>query len=100
MIISLLGNQKVVITGDFNIDLAKPNNLSDKYMKLLLSNDLIQHVHAPSRLTYKSSTIIDHVVSNLKDIRTIVSHYQISDHQIVFALWGEGTKNKLEKLAQ
>ena len=61
---------------------------------MLLSNDLIQHVNAFTRVTNLTNTIIDHVVSNINDIKTIVSHFQISDHQIIFTLWGERAKNR------
>ena len=86
--------KKIIITGDFNIDIAKTNNFRDNYIKTLLSNDLIQHVNAFTRVKNLTNTIIDHVISNINDIKTIVSHFPISDHQIIFTLWGEHAKNR------
>ena len=71
---NLVRKSKVVLTGDYNIDLCKVNHNNDvtTYFNCLLSNNLESHILKPTRIQYypnslqiKSATLIDHISSNL-----------------------------------
>ena len=49
---------------------------------------MIQHVRAKTRITAYSASSIDHVISNLKDIETIVTFHEVADHLMTLATWG------------
>ena len=55
------------IVGDFNIDLIKANsrNNASKFLDIIYSNYLIPHITSPTRLTNRSHTLIDNVMSNV-----------------------------------
>ena len=56
----------LVITGDFNIDLLRPEQPQVKqYIDMLESLNLHQHVEQPTRITANSKTLIDHIISNI-----------------------------------
>ena len=58
----------IVVTGDINIDLLRPNKpITSQYQYILSSLNLHQHVHKPTRTTDKTSTLIDHIISNLPE---------------------------------
>ena len=58
----------IVVTGDINIDLLRPNKpITSQYQDRLSSLNLHQHVHKPTRTTDKTSTLIDHIISNLPE---------------------------------
>ena len=58
----------IVVTGDINIDLLRPNKpITSQYQVILSSLNLHQHVHKPTRTTDKTSTLIDHIISNLPE---------------------------------
>ena len=58
----------IVVTGDINIDLLRPNKpITSQYQFILSSLNLHQHVHKPTRTTDKTSTLIDHIISNLPE---------------------------------
>ena len=73
-----------MITGDFNIDLLKPEELMVKqYMDMLESFNLQQLVKLPTRVTSKSKTLIDHIITNMPSRITHTSVLPcptISDH--------------------
>ena len=54
---------------------------------------MFQHVNTYSRLTKDSSTAIDHIISNLNQIKSMVIHESISDHQIIISSFEKGQKN-------
>ena len=58
---------KVMIMGDINIDLASQTNYVSDYNLLLRSNFFFSLVTKPTRVTYYSKTIIDHVLTNDTD---------------------------------
>ena len=58
----------IVVKGDINIDLLRPNKpITSQYQFILSSLNLHQHVHKPTRTTDKTSTLIDHIISNLPE---------------------------------
>ena len=77
------------MAGDINIDLLGPNKpTTSQYQDILSSLNLNQHVHKPTRTTDKTSTLIDHIISNLSER---ISHTDVppcplvSDHDAVYA---------------
>ena len=54
-------NNSIVISGDMNYDLSKPDELIQKrYLSILWSHNLNQHVKKPTR----KSAILDHIITN------------------------------------
>ena len=77
------------ILGDFNIDLLKYSEhlLTEEYLNMLYSNNLLPLITKPTRLTHHTSTLIDHIYpnSNLRVDAGVVL-VDISDHLPVFCL--------------
>ena len=58
----------LILTGDMNVDLGKPNATNAKqYTDTLESFNLHQHVNKPTRITSTSQTLIDHIISNMRN---------------------------------
>ena len=77
---------KVMIMGDINIDLASQTNYVSDYNLLLQSNFFFSLITKPTRVTYSSKTIIDHVLTNDTDsiLTPGILTYSISDHYPIF----------------
>ena len=75
-------NQHFVIGGDININLLKNNPNINSYKIHILSQGAVQLVNLPTRLCYKSNTLIDHIYSNIPEEKTLTNCiiYDISDH--------------------
>ena len=87
-IINACENEKIVIVGDMNIDLSQSNIQTKLYLKTLQELGMHQHVRAYTRLTATTNTIIDHTISNIIKIETMVCHQSLSDHQVVVTCFG------------
>lgn len=74
---------KLIITGDFNIDVSRDNYYSRKLVNELMYIGLIQKVHHFTRSTFKSNTIIDLVFSNFNVRTTVLDIPKITDHNII-----------------
>lgn len=76
--------KKLVLMGDFNIDLLKIDIHTDSssYFDLITSFGLFPTILRPSRITSRSRTLIDNIFSNFSDIHTISGNLtcSISDH--------------------
>ena len=88
-ILSKIDDEKVLIGGDMNIDVLEKNYFRERYLEILLQNNLQQKVQAPTRITASSCTLIDHVVSNLKNIESLSTHHSPADHQLILSVWGK-----------
>ena len=79
----------LMITGDFNIDLLKPEEpMVKQYTDMLDSFNLHQLVKIPTRVTSKSKTLIDHIITNMPNRITYTSVLPcptISDHDAPYA---------------
>ncbi len=79
----------LVITGDLNIDMLKPNApLRKQYTDLLYRLNLTQHVEKATRVTRTSETLIDHIVSNDPKRVTytdVIPCSNVSDHDAPYA---------------
>jgi endonuclease/exonuclease/phosphatase family metal-dependent hydrolase len=79
----------LMITGDFNIDLLKPEQLMvRRYTNMLDSFNLQQLVQIPTHVTPKSKTLIDHIITNMPSRITYTSVLPcptVSDHDAPYA---------------
>jgi hypothetical protein len=69
---------KVVICGDFNIDLLKKNNLSDEFEQVILTYNMKISLKEITRS--KSGSCLDNFVHNVKNSKCKVSELALSDH--------------------
>ena len=79
---------EIHILGDFNIDFSQPHSpLLSKYTEILDFFGLEQLITEPTRITPTSSSLIDHIVTNSRDLvrasGTVVVGF--SDHLITFS---------------
>jgi len=75
-------HKKVIIAGDFNIDVLTKDSKYNKFVNILSIYEMMYLVNFPTRVTEHSKTAIDNFITNLKpeNVRTtgIITH--ISDH--------------------
>ena len=87
---SLNNFHDLILTGDFNIDLLKSNAHIDtnRYLDILLENDLYPTISKPTRISQNSASIIDHInVKNISEFsRSGVLLDSLSDHCPVYYL--------------
>jgi hypothetical protein len=76
----------VLLMGDFNIDLMKPQHHWESTLELF---GLSQLINEPTRITDKSSTLIDHIYTNNVNIvsNAHVSNVHLSDHCPIICSW-------------
>ena len=93
--VTLLYEGPIIITGDFNIDLAKVSPEAERYKDILDSFNLVQHGTQPTR---NSKSLIDHIISS-QDIKPLdhglVFCDEISDHDAPFCIF-KAAKMKYE----
>ena len=60
-------NKDIILLCDFNIDLIKTNtdNNASEFLEIIYSSYLIPHITSPTRLTSRSHTLIDNIMSNI-----------------------------------
>ncbi|CAG5110818.1 Protein of unknown function, partial [Cotesia congregata] len=63
---NIIDRSKLIIVGDFNVDIMKENYYSKKIINRLASLGLKQNIKSPTRATLNSDTIIDSLFSNFK----------------------------------
>ena len=91
-----LPHTDTLLLGDFNIDLNKPHHSWDCTLNLL---GLQQFIKEPTRITYNTSTIIDHIYSNCPDhvSEAKVPNLSISDHFPIKCKWKLKTRVSKKK---
>lgn len=85
---SLLGstnNKKLIICGDFNINILEASRESLEFQNLLLGYNLKTNIREPTRITQSSSTCLDNIISNAKLKNPKVIDLGISDHTLQYA---------------
>lgn len=89
-------NAKVIIVGDFNIDLLTEYTYSNKIKNLISSIGFNQLVNVPTRVTADSSTLIDYLITNDTNIKyTVCDCPKVADHHsILVALNNHNIKNE------
>lgn len=91
----IIDNGRIMIVGDFNIDVSKNNHYTKRLLRNLSELGLKQYVLNPTRITKTSKTTIDLVFSNFSTKTKILLTPKISDHQIVnILLNGENSNIK------
>lgn len=88
-IIALCNKQKkkVILTGDFNINLMENCNKSMEFLEILSLNNLTPLISEPTRITENSSTLIDNIIVSNNLLYLVVKSYvedlYLSDHRAV-----------------
>ena len=77
----------IVVIGDIDVDLLRPNKpITSQHQDILSSLNLHQHVHKPTRTTDKTSTLIDHIISNFREFilhTDVLPCPLVSDHDAI-----------------
>ena len=84
-----ISQYEIYILEDFNIDLLKYSEhlLSEEYLNMLYSNNLLPLITKPTRLTHHTSTLIDHIYTNSNlSLDAGIALVDISDHLPVFCI--------------
>lgn len=92
--------QNNIIAGDFNIDLMKSTTYPNMLRDIILCTGMKQYVKQFTRITDKSRTMIDLVISNCEVQVHVLLDDIISDHatmQIDSNLFTEVRKDKCEE---
>lgn len=91
-------SHQAIICGDLNIDINKTSKQSNDYLAILAKYQLIQHIKSPTRVTSKSSTIIDHIITKNLQVEASVLKEQVADHLATEATWDQKpNKNHLNQ---
>lgn len=81
--VSLFGGVNIIV-GDFNFDLLKTSFYGDKLLSTVYMNGFAQIVDSPTRITERSQTLIDYIVTNSRMLSFKVHLTpRISDHCIL-----------------
>lgn len=72
--------KKIILGGDFNIDILKEDNCSRKYLDLIASYGLTANIKVATRITTKTKTCIDNIFTNFKVKNANVEDPGLSDH--------------------
>jgi hypothetical protein len=92
-------NKLFFLTGDFNIDLLSyhSRNATTDFVNLLMSHGFLPSITLPTRITQKSSTLLDNIfINNINhDFQTFIIFDDLSDHLPI--LLNYNIKSKLRK---
>lgn len=92
-------NSKIIILGDFNIDLLTESTYSNKINNLISSLGLRQLINVPTRVTVDSSTLIDYLITNVNNVKyTVCDGLKVADHHSV--LVSLNLKDKQNKIVR
>ena len=76
--------KNLIIIGDFNIDILKKEQYSERLITEMDNKGLQQLVRKPTRITQNSKTIIDLVFTNIPNIAAnVLNSPKLSDHSII-----------------
>jgi hypothetical protein len=99
-----LQSDEITLIGDININLLQYLNHSEtsNYVDILLNNELLPLIVLPSRVTHQSATVIDHIVTNIKDnvLDSGILLNNMSDHFPVFFIRHFKTEKKRAKITK
>ena len=81
----LIKNKNYIILGDFNINLLKNDDKTERYKELLKIYNLENLINTPTRVTKNSKTLIDHLITNEKSIIKHINNasLDITDHHVI-----------------
>ena len=80
-------NRDWIILGDFNIDILQPSALSKSYLNVISSHNFQQVIQIPTRVTNNSSSLLDHISTNIHSSKiknSGIIESSITDHFPVF----------------
>lgn len=78
-------NNSVILIGDFNINYANEDGYVKKFKQLINLNGMKQLIQDYTRITQKTKTIIDLIISNDHYLKTgVKSEPKISDHDWIY----------------
>ena len=77
-------NPNIVLLGDFNIDLLKPQPTCSSATALFA---LRQQIRRATGITQTSATLLDHIYTNNEQMLSNVSNISISDHCPLICTW-------------
>ena len=94
-------NKNFHISGDFNLNVLDHDNCKkiQSFLNLLYQNSMISIISKPTRVTRKSATAIDHIITNCfaeSNFKTAIFKSDISDHFPIgafFSTTAEQTNN-------
>lgn len=72
--------KKVIITGDFNVDILENTKRTSVFKNTLLKYNLTLTINEPTRITLRSKTCLDNIITNFKNYSSKVLHLALSDH--------------------
>ena len=76
-------NKDIVIVGGFNIDCSRESVYKRK-IECIINDNGLQQLIKYTRVTKDSKTVIDYVITNIKNITSnISSTNKISDHEVI-----------------
>lgn len=73
-------NKKIVLVGDFNINILEKSNNSNLFISTLKTFNMKCTITEATRVTANSQTCIDNIITNAKKYESIVLHSGLSDH--------------------
>ena len=83
-------NKNIYIMGDFNIDLLNGNtvNCINDYVNIIYNNSFRPLIDRPTRITTKSTTLIDNILTNVHSVQTQtgIFYNDITDHLPIFQI--------------
>ena len=82
-------NKKLIICGDFNLDILKTDNLNvNNFINTINEIGCFKTINKPTRVTIHSSTLIDNIFYNglFNNIKTGIILIDISDHYPIFII--------------
>ena len=82
------GHKEIHLFGDFNCDMLRVNGLSSAIKEICNAISASQLIEEPTRITDRSSTLTDLLISTAEDKITEsgVIHTAISDHSMIYAI--------------
>lgn len=86
-------NKKIVIVGDFNIEMLADNQNKSNFSSMLRSFDLKQTIFTNTRIVFKSASCIDNIFVNFSYIESQVFDSYISDHSAQELFFYSGKTN-------
>ena len=94
-------NKNFHISGDFNLNVLDHDNCKkvQSFLNLLYQNSMIPIINKPTRVTRKSASAIDHIITNCfadSNFKTAIFKSDMSDHFPIgafFSTTAEQTKN-------
>ena len=97
-----LDRNSSIIMGDFNVDLTQKEEKGNELLRLTESYGLLQLITTPTRITNTSSTLIDHIYTNVCAyyIQSGCIEAGISDHLPVYAIFENFNCEPLKKVTK